>query len=48
MGNDSQSQRYINNTLNLGENNDSLAINYFPVHGCVLNPEKDYIFQISR
>lgn len=42
--NDSQSQRYINNTLNLGENNDSLAINYFPVHGCVLNPEKDYIF----
>lgn len=39
-----QSQRYVNNTLNLGESNDRLAINYFPVHGCVLNPEKDYIF----
>lgn len=42
--NDNQSQRYINNTLNLGESNDSLAINYFPVHGCVMNPEKEYIF----
>lgn len=42
--NDTQSQRYISNTLNIGENNDSLAINYFPVHGCVLNPDKDYIF----
>ena len=39
-----QSQRYVNNTLNLGESNAPLAINYFPVHGCVLNPEKDYIF----
>jgi len=42
--NDNQSQRYINNTLNLGESNDNLAINYFPVHGCVLNPDKEYIF----
>ena len=42
--NDNQSQRYINNTLNLGESNDSLAINYFPVHGCVMNSEKEYIF----
>lgn len=42
--NDNQSQYYINNTLNLGESNDRLAINYFPVHGCVLNPEKEYIF----
>lgn len=42
--NNSQSQRYINNTLNLGESNDSLAINYFPVHGCVVNSEKEYIF----
>lgn len=42
--NNTETQKYINNTLNLGENNDSLAINYFPVHGCVLNPDKDYIF----
>lgn len=42
--NDNQSQRYVNNTLNMGESNDSLAINYFPVHGCVMNPEKEYIF----
>ncbi len=42
--NDNQSQRYINNTLNLGESNNNLAINYFPVHGCVLNPDKEYIF----
>lgn len=42
--NDVQSKRYINNTLNLGESNDGLAINYFPVHGCVLNPDKEYIF----
>lgn len=42
--NNSQSQCYINNTLNLGESNDKLAINYFPVHGCVLNPDKEYIF----
>ncbi len=42
--NDTESKKYINNTLNLGENNDNFAINYFPVHGCVLNPEKDYIF----
>lgn len=39
-----KTQRYIHNTLNLGENNDDLAINYFPVHGCVLNFDKDYIF----
>lgn len=42
--NDVQSQRYINNTLGFGENNDGLAINYFPVHGCVLNNDKEYIF----
>ena len=42
--NDNQSQCYIHNTLNLGESNDKLAINYFPVHGCVLNPDKEYIF----
>ena len=42
--NDNQSKYYINNTLNLGESNDSLAINYFPVHGCVLNSDKEYIF----
>ena len=42
--NDNKSQCYINNTLNLGESNDNLAINYFPVHGCVLNPDKEYIF----
>lgn len=42
--NDNQSYRYINNTLNLGECYNDLAINYFPVHGCVLNPNKDYIF----
>lgn len=28
----------------MGESNDSLAINYFSVHGCVLNPDKEYIF----
>ena len=42
--NDNRSQHYINNTLNLGESNDRFAINYFPVHGCVLNPDKEYIF----
>lgn len=42
--NNDQSQCYINNTLNLGESHDKLAINYFPVHGCVLNPDKGYIF----
>ena len=42
--NNSQSRRYINNTLGLGESSDSLAINYYPVHGCVLNREKEYIF----
>lgn len=42
--NDNKSQRYIYNTLNLGESNDNLAINYFPVHGCVWNPDKEYIF----
>ena len=42
--NDSSSLRYINNTLNLGESNDELAINYFPLHGCVLNTDKEYIF----
>lgn len=35
---------YINNTLEMGESNDNLAINYFPLHGCVLNPDKEYIF----
>lgn len=38
------SQRHINNTLNMGESNDNLAINYFPVHGCVSNSDKEYIF----
>lgn len=42
--NDNKSQHYINNTLNLGESNDNLAINYFPVHGCGLNPDIEYIF----
>lgn len=42
--NNDKSQKYINNTLNLGESNDGLAINYFPVHGCVLNQDKGYIF----
>lgn len=42
--NDDKSKRYINNTLGLGESNDDLAINYFPVHGCVLNQDKEYIF----
>lgn len=42
--NSEQSQCYINNTLGLGESNDTLAINYFPVHGCVLNQDKEYIF----
>lgn len=42
--NESQTQKYINNTLSLGEKNDDLAINYFPLHGCVLNTDKDYIF----
>ena len=41
---DHLSQRHINNTLNMGESNDNLAINYFPVHGCVLNSDKEYIF----
>lgn len=42
--NDNTSGSWINNTLGLGESNDDLAINYFPVHGCVLNPDKGYIF----
>ena len=42
--NNNQSQQHINNTLNRGESNDPLAINYFPVHGCVLNSDREYIF----
>lgn len=42
--NNNQSKYYINNTLSLGESNHNWAINYYPVHGCVLNNEKDYIF----
>lgn len=42
--NEKQSKYYINNTLGLGELSDDFAINYYPVHGCVLNYDKDYIF----
>ncbi len=42
--NEKNTKYYINNTLGIGELNDNLAINYFPVHGCVLNYDKEYIF----
>lgn len=40
----SKTQQHVNDTSKLGESNSSLAINYFPLHGCVLNSTEDYIF----
>lgn len=42
--NSASTQKYINNTLSVGEANEGLAINYYPLHGCVRNPDKEYIF----
>ena len=39
-----EDERFINNTLQRGESSDELAINYYPLHGCVRNREKEYIF----
>ena len=37
-------QQHINDTSKLGESSSKLAINYFPLHGCVLNNTEEYIF----
>lgn len=42
--NNLNSNQYINNTLAMGENGNVNVINYYPVHGCVLNHDRDYIF----
>ncbi len=41
------SKRFINDLLANGENVDSNRINYLSLHGCVENPENEYVFDIQ-
>ena len=41
------SKRFINNLLVNGENADANRINYLPLHGCVENPENEYVFDVQ-
>lgn len=40
------SKRFINDLLVNGENADANRINYLPLHGCVENPENEYVFDV--
>lgn len=41
------SKRFINDLLVNGENADANRINYLPLHGCVENPENEYVFDVQ-
>lgn len=41
------SKRFINDLLVNGENSDANRINYLPLHGCVENPENEYVFDVQ-
>lgn len=41
------SKRFINDLLVNGENADANRINYLPLHGCVENPENEYVFEVQ-
>lgn len=41
------SKRFINDLLVNGENVDANRINYLPLHGCVENPENEYVFDVQ-